>query len=50
MGRQGDESCKAPRENGSHETNVSFSHDSLACILLETPVGYKMDRRSLQGP
>jgi len=37
-------------KNGSHDINVSVSHDSPACILLEIAVGYKMDRRGLHGP
>jgi len=32
------------------ETTASPSHDSLACILLETTLRYKMDRRGLHGP
>jgi len=36
--------------NSNDETNVSVSHDSLACTLRETTVGYKMDSRGLNGP
>jgi len=36
--------------NENPETTASPSHDSLACILLETTLRYKMDRRGLHGP
>ena len=36
--------------NENPETTASPSHDSLACILLETTLTHKMDRRGLHGP